>query len=128
MTRFTHISLDGIRMRAFSSEGEVDSETILRFEQIGAVFSARYRGGAIVDGYLIGRFAEGGAVSFRYVQADANGRVDQGVSTGFVTRLEDGRLQLTEDFQWITRKGAGRNIFVEERKPAGQGRPREGAC
>jgi len=116
MNQMRCVSLHGVTMRVFHSEGEVNSDTVLRFEQIGNVFSARYQGGGIVDGYLIGHVAERGDVLFRYVQADASGRLDQGVSTGVVVRLEDGRLQLTEDFQWLTRPGTGRNVFIEDRK------------
>jgi hypothetical protein len=108
-------NLAGVTMRTAQAAqvGVVDARTILRFEQTGAIFSARYGGGAISDGYLIGRLEPQGRLFFRYVQADASGSIDQGWSTGFLVRLPDGRLSLTEDFQWITRPGGGRNVFEE---------------
>jgi len=96
-----------------ASGGVVDPETELVFEQVGESFSARYRGGAIFDGLLVGRVLGAGSVEFRYVQADKTGRIDQGVSTGVVSRLADGRVRLVETFEWITRPGGGVNVFEE---------------
>jgi hypothetical protein len=96
-----------------SAAGAVSGETTFMFEQTGDVFSARYRGGAIVDGYLIGRLGHNGQVVFRYVQADAKGNLDAGESTGLISRLPDGRLRLTENFQWATRPEKGQNVFEE---------------
>ncbi len=102
-------------MRAVSGAAGsvVSGETLFEFEQTGDLFSARYRGGEIADGYLIGRRHAGGVLEFRYVQADFTTRIDAGNSTGVLYRQPDGRLQLVENFQWITRPGAGRNILEE---------------
>ena len=101
-----------MRVRATDAVGVVSDETVLVFEQAGQVVSARYRGGSIVDGYLIGLLQEN-ILSFRYVQADKNGRLDAGVSTGTIEILADGRLRLIEEFEWITRNGKGTNVFEE---------------
>lgn len=90
----------------------VSASTILTFEQQGTVVSARYRGGEIVDGYLIGHLT-GWTLQFRYVQADRSGRLDCGVSAGLLERLADGRLRLVEHYQWLTRPESGTNTFVE---------------
>lgn len=105
---------------AAAATGVVDASTTLRFRQDGRLFSARYDGGAIFDGLLVGTISPDGSVSFRYAQADREGRLDQGVSTGQLMRLEDGRLRLTESFQWLTRPGGGENVF-EEPEPASGG-------
>lgn len=109
------ISLHGVRMRpvAGSEAAAVSAETLFEFEQTGDLFSARYRGGEIADGYLIGRLQTSGALWFRYVQADRSGRIDAGASTGAVNRLPDGRRQLVENFRWATRPEAGRNVLEE---------------
>jgi len=106
--------LNGRRMRVMSTDtnGVVSSDTILVFEQTGNVVSARYRGGSIIDGYLIG-VRESTSLRFRYVQVDERGNLDAGVSTGTIELLPDGRLRLIEQFQWLTRPEAGTNIFEE---------------
>lgn len=108
------IDFDGVRMRTCGSgdTSVVSEETTLVFEQLGDVVSARYRGGRIVDGYLIGHL-DGVNLHFRYVQTDVDGHLDAGVSDGTVERVSDGRLRLVERFQWITRPESGINIFEE---------------
>lgn len=110
--------LQGRRMRVVSTaaNGEVSGETELILEQFGALFSGRYRGGSIVDGYLVGRFvgAEPSDVEFRYVQSDVTGRLDSGHSHGRFELLPDGRLRLIENFEWHTRDGRGQNVFEED--------------
>jgi hypothetical protein len=105
---------NGRRMRtvATAASGVVSSETVLVFEQLGDVVSARYRGGSVVDGYLIGRL-DAATLNFRYVQADVDGSLDAGVSVGTVERMPDGRLRLIERFQWLTRPESGTNVFEE---------------
>jgi hypothetical protein len=106
--------LNGVRMRTASTAatGVVSADTILEFSQQGNVVSARYRGGSIVDGYLIG-LINGAEMTFRYVQADQAGNLDCGVSNGKFSILPDGRLQLEEEFQWLTRPSRGTNRFVQ---------------
>jgi hypothetical protein len=113
----TALDFNGRRMRTASTaaSGVVSSETVLVFEQVRDVVSARYRGGSIVDGYLIGRL-DGATLKFRYVQADVHGNLDAGVSIGKIERLPGGRLRLVEEFQWLTRPEGGTNVF-EEIKP-----------
>ena len=110
----TPLNLNGVRMTAASTDekGVVTSDTVLEFAQSGNLISARYRGGPILKGYLIGHL-RGVHVRFRYVQADNVGNLDSGVSAGVFARLPDGRLQLTEHFHWETRSSEGTNIFVQ---------------
>jgi hypothetical protein len=96
--------LHGRRMRVASTDpdGVVSAETVLEFTQTGDVVSARYSGGAIVDGHLIGRLDPSGTLlHFCYVQVDLRGNVDAGTSIGTIGRMQDGRLRLTEEFQWF---------------------------
>ena len=108
------ISLDGIRMRTVTTDpgGVVSSDTIVEFSQSDNLISARYRGGSIREGFLIG-FLDGTHVKFRYVQAAVNGDLDSGISNGTLSRLANGKLQLVENFQWVSRTGSGSNIFQE---------------
>ena len=102
-----------MRPRQTDTASVVSRETVLRFEQVANVVSARYRGGHVIDGYLIGHL-NGVHLRFLYVQADTEGRLDAGVAEGLIERLGDGRLRLVEQFQWITRPETGSNIFEED--------------
>jgi len=105
-------------MRVVSTDpvGVVSGQTILEFEQTNDMVSARYRGGTILDGYLLGTLDSAGAsLRFCYVQVDLHGSVDAGSSICTISHLKDGRLLLREEFQWLTRSGSGTNVFEEIR-------------
>jgi hypothetical protein len=118
----TYSGLHGRRMRVTSTDlgGVVSGETILEFEQTSDVVSGRYRGGTIVDGHLVGKLdPTGTSLRFCYVQVDLRGNLDAGMSTCTIDEMQDGRLRLTEEFQWFTRPGCGTNVF-EEIRDAGE--------
>lgn len=108
------ISLDGIRMRVVSTAegGEVNTETLFEFTQDGSVVSARYAGGKVRLGYLVGMMSSEG-LRFRYAQIDNSGRLDGGYSTCEIGRTAEGRVQLAEHFKWDSREGSGTNIYEE---------------
>lgn len=108
------LSLDGIKMRVASTAaaGEVNNETLFEFTQDGSVVSARYAGGSVRLGHLVGVRA-GERLCFRYAQVDHSGRLDGGHSTCEIERSGDGRVRLIEHFEWDSREGSGTNVFEE---------------
>ena len=108
------LSLDGVEMRAVDelSEGQITSATLFTFAESSSVVSARYAGGRVVLGYLIGKRTSGG-VEFSYVQTDTTGHIDSGQSRCNLAILPDGRLRLVEHFQWASRDGEGVNVLDE---------------
>ncbi len=108
------ISLDGIKLRVVSTAegGEVNSETVFEFTQDGSVVSARYAGGKVQLGYLVGIMAAEG-LRFRYAQIDKAGRLDGGHSICEIERTAEGRIKLAEHFKWDSREGSGTNLYEE---------------
>jgi hypothetical protein len=108
------ISLDGVRMHVISTAegGEVNSETLFEFSQNGSLVSAKYSGGSVKLGYLVGWMASG-QLRFRYAQVGSDGQIDGGLSTCDIKQTSEGRLQLIEHFEWVSREGSGINIFEE---------------
>jgi hypothetical protein len=109
-------SLDGVEMRPVDdlSEGLITSSTLFTFAESHSIVSAKYAGGNVLLGYLIGKRTSGG-IEFSYVQTDATGRVDTGQSRCDLRVLPDGRLRLVEHFQWASREGEGVNVLEEMR-------------
>lgn len=114
----TTINLDGVLMYVSSTDqqGVVGAETTLRFVQKGAAVFARYSGGSVQRGCLVGTLA-GSELAFRYAQREASGDIHGGRSRCDVSRLSDGRLRIVEHFSWETRVGSGTNVFDEIRPP-----------
>ena len=108
------ISLDGVRMHVVTTAtvGVVNAETLFTFTQEGSVVSARYSGGKVRLGYLVGEISPKG-LHFRYAQLDVDGNLDGGHSTCEVSRAHDGKIRLIEHFEWASREGSGANIFEE---------------
>lgn len=107
-------SLDKICMRVISTAdvGEIDADTLFEFSQVGSIISARYTGGRIRLGFLIGTIVAD-EVTFRYCQIDREGRIDGGLSTCQIEQAENGRIRLVEHFQWESREGSGTNVLQE---------------
>ena len=107
-------SLDSIKMHVVSTaeKGEVNTETIFEFTQEDLIVSARYKGGTIRLGYLVGTIIEK-ELQFRYTQVDKSGHLDSGYSTCEIHQNTDGKIKLIEHFKWDSREGSGTNIFEE---------------
>ena len=107
-------SLDGKRLRVVAVEtgSVVSSETHLLFSEDDALISARYDGGRIRLGYLVGRRLGQSAV-FRYAQMSIDGDLDGGVSYCDLAITPAGRLRMTEHYEWESREGSGTNVFEE---------------
>lgn len=101
-----------MRVVSTAEAGEVNLDTLFEFTQDASVVSARYVGGQIRLGFLVGTMRDQ-ELRFRYAQVDSSGRLDGGSSTCEIGRLEDGRIQLVEHFEWDSREGSGTNIFEE---------------
>lgn len=108
------LSLDGVRMRAVGTDdaGQVDSRTLFLFSQRGSIVSARYSGGAVELGYLVGHVIAN-RLAFRYCQVDQRGEVHGGRSSCEIGRLADGRIWLREHFRWESREGGGTNMLEQ---------------
>jgi hypothetical protein len=115
-------NFDGLTMFVSNTAatGVVDASTRLRFSQRGDRVFARYAGGCVTHGWLVGRIA-GEQLAFRYAQQEDGDGIHAGTSVCDIIRCDDGRLRLIEHFTWSTRPGAGVNVFDEvlsERGPA----------
>lgn len=110
-------SFEGVRMHVTQTDpnGVVNADTYFDFSQHEDVVEARYAGGGVQVGYLVGVLNDH-TLTFRYAQLDQSGQLDGGASTGEVQRLPDGRLQLIEHFEWASRDGVGTNVFEEIRE------------
>lgn len=101
-----------MRVVSTSDVGEIDADTLFEFGQAGSMISARYAGGKIRLGFLIGMFVAD-EVTFRYCQINREGRIDGGRSTCQLQRTESGRIRMLEHFEWDSRKGSGTNVLQE---------------
>jgi len=109
------INLNGVTMFVSNTAaaGVVSEETHLDFAQRGERVWARYAGGKIARGWLVGRWIAS-SLHFRYAQIEDSRAIHAGHSVCDVLPLSDGRLRLIEHFVWRTRAGSGINVFDEQ--------------
>lgn len=107
-------SLDGRRFgaAAVGAGGEVGAETIFEYHERDGIVWARYEGGAIRLGFLVGT-RDGETVEFRYSQLNAAGETSSGRCRSTVVVLPDGRLRLDEAWAWESRPGEGTSAVEE---------------
>jgi hypothetical protein len=101
-----------MHLTSTAESGEVNADTIFEFSQEDSLVSARYSGGGILLGYLVGILLED-TLQFQYAQVNSRGRLDGGHSTCEISKTANGRLQLHEHFKWASREGSGTNVFEE---------------
>ncbi len=109
------IHLDKVKMNVVKTadKGVVGKGTIFRFRQNKHSVWARYAGGKIENGFLVGQI-KGTLLEFSYCQLQIDGEMDNGTSTAELTRSDSGKIRLIEHFQWTSRPGEfGTNIFEQ---------------
>ncbi|AJE86152.1 hypothetical protein SLNWT_5776 [Streptomyces albus] len=107
-------SLDHVRFAPLADQapGQVGTGTRFTYhEQDGRIW-AEYEGGDIVHGRLVGTRA-GDRLDFRYVQLTRDGATASGHCVSRLSELPDGRLRLTESWEWESRQGAGTSVVEE---------------
>ena len=109
-----HPSLDERRFRVaeMSSQGEASASTVFEYHERDGVVWARYGGGAVRLGFLIGT-RDGDHLEFRYSQLHEDGETASGRCSTTISALSDGRLRLDEEWAWETKSGAGTSAAEE---------------
>ncbi len=109
----TRADLNGLRAHAAVTApgGVINADTFFEFTQEGDIVEAKYRGGKIVSGYLIGRL-RGTELEFRYCQTHTDGVIAGGHSVCQVRVNDAGKAEIVEEFEWAT-GGKGTNIIRE---------------
>lgn len=103
--------LDGLRAHApvTAPSGVIGADTIFHFVQRDDIVEAKYAGGRVESGYLIGRL-RGRRLEFRYCQTHTDGVVTGGHSICEVQTNDRGKVEIVEEFEWAT-GGKGTNII-----------------
>ncbi len=97
-----------------TENGEVDGNTIFEYHQNGNMLWADYSGGEIIKGHLIGIVATNGELDFYYQHMNLHGQIRVGVCHSVPDALEDGKIQLSEKWQWLNGdKSEGSSVIVE---------------
>lgn len=114
-------SLDGLVLAPVvdQARGQVGTRTRFAYHERDGAIWAEYAGGDVVRGYLVG-VRSGDRLDFRYVQLKTDGNTSSGHCASLVTELPDGRVRLTETWEWESQPGSGTSV-VEQVADGGAG-------
>ena len=111
------VAIDGLRFAGAGERpeaGEATSETVFEYHENDGVIWARYEGGPVRLGFLVGT-RDRDRLEFRYSQLNDKGETAGGRCSTTVSVLQDGRVRLDQDWAWESKPGAGRDAIEELR-------------
>lgn len=97
-----------------SANGEVDSSTLFEYHQKGNVVWANYFGQDVFKGDLLGTVAVNGELDFYYQHINTQNEVRIGRCHSTPSIMEDGRVRLTEEWQWLNGDMSKGSSVLEE--------------
>jgi hypothetical protein len=108
--------LDGKAFRSVSNtgNGEVGAETRFHYRQTGDLVTASYQGGEIVLGHLIATMTPDGLLDMRYHHLNVKGELMAGKCLSTPRLLPDGRLRISEEWQWLSGDMSSGRSEIEE--------------
>ena len=97
-----------------SENGEVSEGMIFHYHQTGNILTCDYNGENIVNGHLLGLVDESGNIQMSYHQVNQNGELMTGTCNSKAKLLDNGKIQLLEEWQWTSGdKSKGKSILEE---------------
>ena len=107
-------SLDGRRFTpiARADAGEAGTDTVFEYNEDDGLVWARYGGGEIRLGFLVG-LRDGERLDFRYSHVNGAGETANGRCSSMISLDEAGRLVLSETWSWESKPGHGTSVLRE---------------
>ncbi|WP_077919512.1 n-acetylglutamate synthase [Spirosoma sp. 209] len=104
------------RFRSVSNSptGEVSGETVFQYFQQDDLVWATYQGGSIRFGTLTGLVGPDGSLRFTYQHVNNQNELMTGHCKSTPDQLPDGRLRLSERWQWTSGTHAAGESVIEE--------------
>ena len=100
--------------RENSANGEVSRQTKFFYKQQKNIIWADYQGGDVLKGNLLGKVTADDKIEFNYHHVNVLGELKAGTCVSQISVLEDGRLLLSEKWQWFSGdRSSGHSQLVE---------------
>ena len=97
-----------------TENGEVDNQTLFLYHQNENILWADYYGGEIKKGSIVGTVALNGEIDFYYQHINLSDQIRIGKCHSVPQILSDGRIELSEQWQWLNGdKSKGSSIVIE---------------
>lgn len=94
--------------------GEVGDNTVFYCHQSDNIIWAEQHGGSIVKGSLIGKVDGAGILDFAYQHINIENEIKIGKCISTTTILSDGKIRLSEKWQWLNGDNSSGESIIEE--------------
>ncbi|HKK89403.1 MAG TPA: hypothetical protein VJ917_11195 [Saprospiraceae bacterium] len=84
-----------------NESGLSSDETIFHYSQIGNTIIGKYKGGAILEGQIIGKQTQDSKIELLYQCLTTEGELKAGESKGIISKTENGKLKLEFHWNWL---------------------------
>ena len=97
-----------------NEKGLSSNETEFHYFQNGTVIKGQYKGGAIQEGFIVGKQIDSNRIELLFQCLTKDGELKVGESKGIVTVNKDGKLKLQFDWNWLNGDlSGGKSEYIE---------------
>jgi hypothetical protein len=97
-----------------NKSGLSSNETIFHYFQNGNTITGNYKGGTILEGFIVGKKAKTSHIELLFQCLTENGELRVGESKGTISENKNGRLELKFDWNWLNGDlSGGKSEYIE---------------
>jgi hypothetical protein len=97
-----------------NKSGLSSNETVFEYFQNGKVITGKYKGGAIQEGFIVGKQTEEFKIELLFQCLTNEGDLKVGESKGIISEHENGKLKLNFDWNWLNGDlSGGKSEYIE---------------
>lgn len=84
-----------------NKNGLSTNETVFHYFQKGQVITGQYKGGAIQEGFIVGKQTDDSKIELIFQCLTKDGELKVGESKGVVSKNINGKLELSFEWNWL---------------------------
>ncbi|MEO1053730.1 MAG: hypothetical protein AAFX87_24045 [Bacteroidota bacterium] len=97
-----------------NKSGLSSEETIFQYFQTGTTITGNYKGGSIEEGFIIGKQTDDSKIELLYQCLTTAGELKAGESKGTISEVQNGKLKLEFDWNWLNGDlSGGKSEYIE---------------
>lgn len=97
-----------------NKSGLSSNETIFHYYQDGNTITGKYKGGAILEGFIVGKQTDISKIELLFQCLTDDGELKVGESKGAISKNHSGKLELKFDWNWINGDlSGGKSEYIE---------------
>ncbi|MBC5992676.1 hypothetical protein H8S84_07505 [Pontibacter sp. SD6] len=97
-----------------NEKGLSNEDTIFHYFQDGQVITGKYKGGAIAEGFLVGKQTADDELELLFHCITTGNELRAGQSKGKITAATNGQLYLSFNWNWLNGDNSGGLSFYKE--------------